>query len=156
MKKLQGTDSPSTSSFTESLNSISASQIEHTSTHSGDVVVDQEPLLSEQESNSEIENTENIPSNTKETTSTPTDSYSPPSYPIDVTVKIIQPNAQGLVEHDPKDEFQVSKYINGDVNGAVTAEHKLQLEQQREEKAESESSNKETTESPKSSACIVL
>ena len=156
MKKLQGIESPSSSSFTESLSSISASQIEqhpHTSAGSGDVIVDQEPLPSDQESNNKTENTENIP---KEKTNTPTNIYSPPPYPIDVKVKIIEPNTQGLVEHDLKDELQVSKYINGDVNGVVTAEYNLQLEQQLEEKAESETSNKGTSESPKSSACIVL
>ena len=156
MKKLQGIESPSSSSFTESLSSISASQIEQhpcTSTGSGDVIVNQEPLLSDQETNSKTENTEDIP---KDKTSTPTNRYSPPPYPIDVKVKIIEPNAQSLVEHDLKDKLQVSKNINGDVNGVVTAEYNLQLEQQLEEKAESETSNKGTLESPKSSACIVL
>ena len=160
MKKLQGIESSSSSSFTESRSSISASQIEHphTSTGSSDVIVDQEPLLSDQESNSKTENskTENTQNIPKEKPSTPTNRYSPPPYPIDVKVKIIEPNAQGLVEHDQKDELQVSKNINGDVNGVVTAEYNLQLEQQLEEEAESETSNKGTLESPKSSACIVL
>ena len=174
MSKLLGMESPSASSFADSLSSISTNQMEPTLTNADegdDANAEHERLMvSGQENDTDNDDTNDTavqPSNAilneENTMLLRSNNPQPPPYPIDAKVTIIFPNSK-----DPalqNDELKVHKHTSSDMNGTVTKEYALWLEQQ-PEGADDKTSNKNTkakesvapqaTESPKSSTCTLL
>ena len=172
--KLLGIESPSASSFADSLSSISTSQTEQPPNTNKDERSDantecERQIVSSQGSDANNDNNtgaqpSNVNLNEENITTLPTNNPQRPSYPIDAEVTIIFPNSKDPAPQN--DELQLHKHISSDMNGTVTKDYALQLEQQLERQADGKTSNvhtkakenitQQTTDSPKSSTCIVL
>jgi len=169
--KLLGIESPSASSIADSLSSISMSQTEQppkTNENERSVECERHIVSSQGSDANNDSNTGAQPSNAnlneENITTLPTNNPQPPSYPIDAEVTIIFPNSKDPAPQN--DELQLHKHISSDMNGTVTKDYALQLEQQLEQQADDKTSivrtkakeniTHQTTDSPKSFTCIVL